>query len=182
MSITKSLTSGVALAALLSTTIAGARLVGIGDYRAGFAATGPGGLKINGSTSEVTVSERGGKLSIKVQLGGLKTGISLRDKHLKSHLDTAHYPAALLVVSRSNVHVPDDGKSASGDASAALTLHGVTKNLRVHYSAKRTGSDVHVDGNAKVNMKDFGIEPPCYLGVCVKPDVTISTHFKVREQ
>ncbi len=182
MSITKRLTAGVALAALLSTTVAAARFVGIGDYRAGFAATGPAGLKINGSTSEVSVSEQSGKLSVTVQLGRLATGISLRDKHLKAHLETSRYPAAVLVVSRASLHAPDAGKSTSGDANATLRLHGVTKNVRVHYSAKRTGSDVHVDGNASVNMKDFGIEPPCYLGVCVKPDVTISTHFKVRDE
>ena len=32
-----------------------------------------------------------------------------------------------------------------------------------------------------INLNDFGLKPPSYLGQMVKPDVVIQTKFQVRD-
>jgi hypothetical protein len=49
----------------------------------------------------------------------------------------------------------------------------------VHYDATTDGSTVHATGSFRINMNDFGIHPPSYLGVTVKPTVDVSADFKV---
>lgn len=172
-------------AALAVTTFAGvadARFVGIGDYSVKFRATGPAGMKINGSSSDLSADEKDGKLTITAPLGNLKTGIDLRDEHLQRYLETSKFPNATLTVARSALTVPDNDQTHEGEATGEFTLHGVTRSTKFKYKAKRTGSDYHVDGRATVNINDFGIETPCYLGVCTQPEVKLAVHFKLRDQ
>jgi polyisoprenoid-binding protein YceI len=146
-----------------------------------FLAVGPAGLAINGTSSDLTASEKDGTLTIKAKLTNLKTGIGLRDKHLKGYLETEKYPEATLTVQRSALTVPGHNQTAERKSSGKLTLHGVTKPLKFDYQAKRSSSDYLVQGRTQIDIRDFGIEVPCYLGVCVKPDVKISVKFKLRE-
>ncbi len=177
--------SVLAVAALAAaSTLAGgaaARLVSIGTPAVSFQAIGPAGMKIDGTASQLTAAERDGKVVVTVPLTNLKTGISLRDKHLRGYLDTAHHPDATLSVERSKLKLPDDNQTVTASATGAFTLHGVTKPLAFTYRAKRTGSDYHVQALATVDIRRFGVEVPCYLGVCVKPDVKLKLHFKLRD-
>ena len=36
-----------------------------------------------------------------------------------------------------------------------FSLHGVNKPVTFHYSAARTGSDIHVQGQVRINLKDI---------------------------
>jgi polyisoprenoid-binding protein YceI len=106
----------------------------------------------------------------------------LRDNHLRGYLNTSKHPAAKLVVDRSKLKLPDDGKTSQGSATGDFTLNGKTKPLKFRYKAKRTGSDYHVQGMADVNIEDYGIEQPCYLGVCVEPSIKLKVSFKLRDK
>ena len=37
-----------------------------------------------------------------------------------------------------------------------------------------------VEGSMNVNMKDFGVNVPSYLGITVKPDVVVTSSFTVK--
>jgi polyisoprenoid-binding protein YceI len=63
-----------------------------------------------------------------------------------------------------------------------FTLNDVTKKLPFSYKALRTGSDYHVQALATVDIRDFDIEVPCYLGVCVDPKVKLKVKFKLRDK
>ena len=80
------------------------------EVKIGFAASGPAGLKIEGSTKELTVTEADGNVVVDVPLASLATGIALRDQHMKDkYLEVSKYPLATLTVARSAnviVHVP----------------------------------------------------------------------------
>ncbi|HEX6275555.1 MAG TPA: hypothetical protein VFZ53_21085, partial [Polyangiaceae bacterium] len=54
-----------------------------------FRATGTGGLKINGTGSNLSIFEDKGKIVFKVSLKDLKTGIGLRDGHTQKYLETS---------------------------------------------------------------------------------------------
>jgi polyisoprenoid-binding protein YceI len=150
-----------------------------GEASATFLAVGPAGLKIEGKTSDVEVSEADGKLKVAVPLGNLDTGIALRNKHMREkYLEVPKFPKAELVVDRASLKLPADGSETSGDVKGQFTMHGQTKPASVHYSARLAGGTYTVTGTAKINMKDFGVEVPSYLGVTVKPEVDVSVRFQ----
>lgn len=158
---------------------ASAAWVAQGTKNASFRAVGPGGLAIVGNSSDVSVKDLGQNLAIVVGLQGLKSGIDMRDSHMKeTYLETTKYPNAQLLVSKSKLSTPNAG----ADVDGTLTLHGVTKPVRFHYIATGTGKQAHIEGTLSVNMKEFGIQVPNYLGVTVKPDVQVSAKFDAADK
>lgn len=143
-----------------------------------FTAMGPAGMKVLGTTPELDVAEEGDRVVISVRLDHLQTGIGLRDRHMKEkYLEVGQYPSARLSIQRSALRIVD-GSSSGADVPATLTLHGKTRPVSVHYDAKKTGAEISVSGSFGVNMKDFGIAVPSYLGVAVKPDVEVAARFR----
>lgn len=178
-----SLLAGTALLSLVSfSLVAAAKLNKTGNATAGFHATGPAGLSIDGKTSDVTVADDGTTVTITVNLTSIDTGIGLRNKHTAEDLEAAKFPTATLKVARSAVKIPAAGAEASGDAKGSLTIHGQTKDVTVHYKAKHAGDTITVDGSTDISVSDFGVKPRSYLGVSIKPNVTISVKFDAQDK
>jgi polyisoprenoid-binding protein YceI len=162
--------SAVGHAALSATT----------DARVSFEAAGPAGMKIDGTTADLTMSDDGKSVVVTVPLANLSTGIGLRDHHMKEkYLEVQKYPAAILTIARSALKYPQPGEQAAADVAGSLQLHGQTRPVTVHYDAKGEGATSAVHGSFHVNMNDFGITVPVYLGVTVKPEVDVSASFHV---
>ncbi|MFO0756588.1 MAG: YceI family protein [Byssovorax sp.] len=173
--------SSALLAALSFTLLADAKLSKTGGASASFLAHGPAGMDITGRTSDVSVADDGTTVTITVKLDGLDTGMSLRDKHTKEALEVTSYPTAEIKVARSALKFPAAGAESSGDAKGSLKIHGQSKDVSFHYSAKMDGDTIGVKGSANINMSDFGIKPPSYLGVTVKDGVGISVGFSAKD-
>jgi len=143
---------------------------------------GTAGLRIEGTTHDLVLAEREGDLVFQVPLSGIDTGIGLRNKHLRNALEVAHFPQAELRVPRKSVVFPAPGKSAEADAQGTLTLHGVSRPCSVHYRAEQGSSgEYRVRGTTRVDMRDFGIETPSYLGIHVEPGVDVQVDFSLRD-
>jgi polyisoprenoid-binding protein YceI len=143
-----------------------------------FRASGPAGLTIEGTTPDLKAAEDGGNLVIVVPLSNLTTGISLRDQHMRDkYLEVAKYPDTTLTVARAALKIPAGAEHVEGDAPGTLQLHGQTRPVSVHYLAARDGDAFAASGRFRVNMTDFGVNVPSYLGVTVKPDVDVSASF-----
>jgi polyisoprenoid-binding protein YceI len=99
----------------------------------------------------------------------------------EKYLEVQKFPNAELRVARSTLQLPKDGET-SGDATGTLTLHGQTRNVPFHYVAKPEGDTWKVRGTTRIDMKQFGIEVPSYLGVTVQKDVDISVRFETRDE
>jgi polyisoprenoid-binding protein YceI len=179
MKMRRSLVLGAGLLALPLAVSAAATLHTVGESTVKFEAVGPAGLKINGESSGVKTVEDAGKVKITAPTTGFHTGIGLRDKHLRDYLESEKQPEAVLVVERSKITLPASGK-ADGSVVAALTLHGVTKPAKVAYHIARGASDYRVEGEFEVNILDYQIKKPCYLGVCVGDVVKVSAAFNVQ--
>ena len=151
----------------------------VGKPNLAFTAVGPGGLKINGTSEELTTIDQGTAVVFKASLKDIKTGIGLRDNHTKRYLGTDQWPDASLTVDKSAIKVPDDGKKSSGTAPGKFRLHGVTHDVKVTYAAERHGSEYAIEGHFNVNIEDHKIEKPCYLGVCVDSNVKVDAKFKL---
>jgi polyisoprenoid-binding protein YceI len=143
---------------------------------------GTAGLRIEGTTHELTISEREDELVFDVPLSGVDTGIGLRNRHLRGYLDVAHFPRAELRVARSAVVFPAAGKGTESDTPGTLTIRGVSRPCTVHYRAEGGAEgEVRVRGTTRIDMRDFGVEVPSYLGVTVDPAVSIQVDFSVRD-
>jgi len=143
---------------------------------------GTAGLHIEGTTHELTVSEHDGELLFQVPLSGVDTGIGLRNRHLRNYLDVAHFPRAELRVPRWTLTFPASGRVAESDALGVLTIHGVYRPCSVHYRAERASSgEIRVRATTGIDMRDFGVEVPSYLGVHVDPEVRIQVDFSLRD-
>jgi polyisoprenoid-binding protein YceI len=153
-----------------------------GDAQISFTALGPAGMKIIGTTSELSVSEANQELVVVVPLRNLDTKISLRNKHMREkYLEVDKYPNAELRVRRSALRIPS-GAPVSAKAEGTLTLHGRSKVTPFTYVAKTEGDRIAVSGELHVNMTDFGIAQPGYSGISVKPDVDVQVSFHVQDQ
>ena len=143
-----------------------------------FTALGPAGLRIEGKSSDLQVTDRPDALVVTVPLAKLETGISLRDHHMQEkYLETQKYPNAQLAVARGAIKFPAEGETTEGTVPATLALHGKSKTVPVHYRANRKGKSYDVKGDLKVDFREFGIEIPSYLGATVKPPVDVNVAF-----
>ena len=141
-----------------------------GERQVIFKAVGPGGLALEGKGGDISLTEQGSSIVASVGLGDITTGIGLRDKHMREkYLEVAKYPRAVFTFEKSKVRSPGEG-----DIDGQLLLHGVTKPIRVHYKAVGTEKEATINGSARLNMKHFDIAVPSYLGVTVKPEVTVT--------
>lgn len=174
-----------ALAAVaLTATIAEAKLAKTGGSVATFHALGTvGGMKIDGSTSELNVTDDGTTVKVIVTLTNLDTKMDLRNKHMREkYLEVQTYPTADLSVARSALKLPAVGASSSGDAPGTMKIHGKEHAVTVHYAAGNSGGNITVKGSTRVSIPDYGITIPTYMGVSVKPDVDLEVDFVVTDK
>jgi len=149
-----------------------------GEPTAGFHGRGPGGFGLDGKTNQLRVEDDGTTLKITVPLATLQTGIGLRDKHMREkYLQVDKFPDVVLEVPWSGVKLPADGQTGEGSAPGKMTLHGKTKDVQVKYRIVRTGNRYQVTGHVPVNVKDYDIEVPSYMGITMQPDIDASASF-----
>ena len=172
-------------ALLLASTVAitaDAAFTRTGTPQVAFHASGPAGMRIVGTTNELDVAEGGGKITITVPLRNLTTGIQLRDHHMRDkYLQIGSYPNAVLTVDRGAIRIPPADGSVSGDATGSMAIHGRSKNVSFHYTVAKVGSQLRVAGTSKLDIRDYGIDVPSYLGITVKPDIDVEVQFTATE-
>jgi polyisoprenoid-binding protein YceI len=145
-----------------------------------FNASGPGGVKIEGQTPDLEIRDDGEKLSVIVPLKKLSTGIGLRDRHMKEkYLETDKYPNAELRVTRADLRVPVAGGREEASAKALLMLHGQEKPVAFNYRASESDGLFSVTGTLRLNMAEFGIDAPSFMGATVRPDVEVRASFRL---
>ena len=165
-----------ALLLVLPMLAAATRLTG--QPTAGFHGRGPGGFGVDGKTDQLRIDDDGTTLKITVPLATLHTGIGLRDKHMREkYLQVDKYPDAVLEVPWSGVKLPGDGQTSEGTAPGKMTIHGKSKEVKAKYRIVRTGTRYQVTGNVPLNLKDYDIDVPSYMGVTVQPDIDTSVSF-----
>lgn len=136
-----------------------------------FEATGnPGFIRISGTGAKVEGMVKGDtkgfSADLTVDLNALKTGIELRDSHLKQkYLETTKYPKARLQIERLQPFKEGEEFFWTGK----LTLKGSTKPV----SGKATVKGKNVKANFKVLISDYPLEVPSWMGVSVAESVEV---------
>ncbi|PYR66949.1 MAG: hypothetical protein DMF88_14515 [Acidobacteria bacterium] len=118
--------------------------------------------------------------SLAVDLRTLDTGISLRDDHLREkYLEVdkgAGYDKAVLSQITLKGLNPD-APEGKGSFSGSLALHGVTKMVSGPVDVRKAGAGFRVKASFPVNLPDYNIAEPRYLGVGVKNTVQVEVTF-----
>ena len=172
--------SAATLVVLSAAGLADAKLAKTGDEPSvAFHAVGSvPGMKIDGSTNELNVTDDGTNVKIIVPLAKLDTKISLRNDHMRNkYLEVGTYPNAELTVARGSLKFPAVGASSQGDATGTMKIHGKEKQVTFHYAAGNAGGKITVKGSVHLNINDYGIVIPSYAGVTMKPDLDVEVSF-----
>jgi polyisoprenoid-binding protein YceI len=175
--------AGASAAAAIPCVAARATFARSGTAEVSFTALGPAGMRIEGKNGDLKAADDGTTLKLTLDLSHFETGIGLRDRHMKDHLEVTRYPIAELSVARASLRTPAEGAPVTTDAPAMLTLHGKSKPVTVHYTAERApNAQFQVRGSFRIDMTAFGMEAPRYLGVSVKPNVDIAATFALADR
>ena len=114
--------------------------------------------------------------SLKLNVESFKTGISLRDNHMKEKfLETGKFPEALLLLTKQVL--PKKGQGAfEGD----LVLHGVKHKVSGLGEILTAGDGTRtVKASFPVKLTDHGIPIPTFAGISVADQVSVETEFQL---
>ena len=118
--------------------------------------------------------------SLAVDLRTIDTGIDLRNEHLKEkYLEvdkgTGYDQAVLSEVTLQGLNA--DASAGKGSFTGSLMLHGVKKTVTGPVEIRQAGTGRRVRASFPVNLPDYNIDKPRYLGVGVKDTVQVSVTF-----
>jgi polyisoprenoid-binding protein YceI len=133
--------------------------------------------KLNGL---INLSE--GSLDFYIDLNTLKTGIGLRDKHMReNYLETKKFPFAEFTGKINEDIDLAPGQSKSVTATGKFKIHGVERQITVPGKLTATsGNQLKLEAEFKVLLSDYNIEIPKVLFYELAEDqiVTINATLK----
>jgi hypothetical protein len=151
---------------------------GLRNPKVTFTATGPAGLQVVGTGTELTMETQGPTLVFRVLLRSITTGIGLRDRQMRDkYLEIESYPFVELRLARDVLNMPALNGTTAGDATARLTMHGKVKDTTVRYLIRREGQRVDVTGTFRVDLRAHGIDLPAYRGLTLNTEVDVEVSF-----
>lgn len=103
--------------------------------------------------------------NISVLISSLKTGIDLRDDHMrKKYFEMEEFPKAILI----------EGQGSDGKFQGKLQVHGVVRAVQGTYQT----SGKSLEAKFQCKLSDFKIQEAKYMGVGVDDEVTVSVKLK----
>jgi polyisoprenoid-binding protein YceI len=143
----------------------------------------PSFLKIKGEgegpEGEVTV-DKVVKGTFKFKIDSLKTGISMRDKHMKEkYLQVEKHPTAELTLEEVSKFDPAGAETQSSPFKGKLTIHGVTKPVDGQVEIKKLAQGYSIKASFDTKITDYGIDVPSYAGITVTDLVKVSVDSKL---
>jgi hypothetical protein len=163
--------------------VAAAAWSAAGTGKIGFHAKTNAATTIDGTSSDLRVSDDGTTVTFTVPIASLKTGIDLRDEHLHKYLGAPGQSNVTLTLVRGELKLPEDGKSVDGSIGTNLTINGVKKYEQVWYSLSRSGGTYYVKvPKLLVQLSNYKIEQPKFAGVKVNDQVSIEVEAKLEDR
>ena len=120
--------------------------------------------------------------SLAVDLRTLDTGIGLRNEHLRENYLEVNKGPGFDTATLSKIDLiglTPDAPEGKGTFAGSLTLHGVTKPVTGPVDVRQTGAGLGVKASFPVNLTDYSISKPRYLGIGVKDIVQVEVAFAV---
>lgn len=124
--------------------------------------TPAGSFKVKCSEVDGFAKKQGSKYvaqNIKVNVAKLKTGVTLRDKHTKKHLEVNKFPEVVLL----------SAEGENGKGRGKIKIKNIVKDISGSF--KVTGNEL--TAKFKLQLPDFKIKDIRYLGVGVEDEVVV---------
>ena len=141
--------------------------------------------KTTALSGSVTASASGSPAydgSVAVDLRTLDTGIGLRNEHLRENYLEVDKAPGFDMATLSEIDLKGfspDAPEGKGSFAGSLTLHGVTKTVTGTVDVRQAGAGLRVKASFPVNLSDYSIRKPRYLGIGVKDIVQVEVAFAV---
>lgn len=130
---------------------------------------------------------------VKVAITSIKTGIDLRDEHLRSEmwLNSGKYPYAefqLTGIKNQSSKTLTDGQKVKATLLGKFSVHGVTKDIEVPATltyfkesektkARTPGNLLVANASFNIKLSDYGVKIPDMVVGKVNEEVQITTNF-----
>ena len=143
------------------------------------------GEKLLGKSITITATQNQNKLylsqnqlAIQVKNFTSDNPMALRDFMKLIKFDT--YPTIKTQLNYIETSAETDQDAYSkGNVSVNITITGITRQYSIPVSSTRHGEIISVVGDKKINIRDFGLEPPVEMMGLIKVSEWISIDFKM---
>ena len=116
---------------------------------------------VTGNLTISATSVTAGRFS--VDLTKVTSDQSLRDEQFQGRImDTAMYPTATFVLTQpiDLGSVPAEGVEITEQAMGTLSMHAVTRAVRFHLTARRSGDLIEISGSIPITFSNWNISNP----------------------
>jgi hypothetical protein len=116
------------------------------------------------------------RAEIAIDLGGASSGLHVRDEHMRALLHVGEEPVVRAVSESFDLARVLRGREGEPlRVGLALTIAGRTATVPVVLRCRRNGAELGCRlSEASWSVRDFGIEPPRFLGMTVDPVVRVA--------
>lgn len=137
---------------------------------------------VNETAGKIRFAEN--KIDIPVSMFDSDNKMALRD--FKKLIQVDDYPDIRMTLNHINANLgASDTKKIRAVANVDLTITGQTKSYTISFETQHDDTKFHLKGNKRINIRDFGLEPPVAMMGLIKVsewiDIQISTDCIVRK-
>jgi polyisoprenoid-binding protein YceI len=112
---------------------------------------------------------------IKIKLDDFKTGINLRDEHMKNkYLEVKTYPEAELEIQAVDLKAQT--------FTGVLSLHGVKKKIEGGLQTKFSEGHAKVESQFQIHLSDFQIPTPSFMDIQLVDQVDVKVNLSLAEK
>ena len=122
------------------------------------------------------------RIEASVAVASLRTGIRLRDEHMRKYIfETGDGQLPDVVFSARDVRCSQTSANAfSCPTSGTLAIRGTPRPIELDLKVLKNGAGFEVSGDALVTLSSYGIERPSQFGVRTDDTVKIHVEFNAR--
>jgi polyisoprenoid-binding protein YceI len=128
------------------------------------------------------------KAELKVEVASIKTGVKLRDEHLRGEdwLDAKRHPHAKFVVTRvEGLKQLKPNETAKATVYGKFFLHGVTRDVKSDVQVRLTSApgepdQLRVVGSFKVKLEDHKVSVPSIVALKVAPELEVNIDIRAK--
>ena len=155
-----------------STNVIGFRLIHNGDRLLGRSIT----MTANQNKNKIYLSQN--QMAIQIDNFSSDNVMALRD--FKKLIKSDAYPTIKVQLNYIET-LPGNEKDVytKGNASVNITITGVTHQYNIPVSSSKQSENISVIGGRKINIRDFGLQPPVEMFGLIKVSEWISIDFRV---
>lgn len=114
---------------------------------------------------------------VEIPVESMQSGNRLQDMEMQRRIDARQFPTIVITVNRA-WKVAGDGRTR---ARFEVEAHGRARPYEGDFSLRVDGRRLTVEGEHTFDMRDFGVDPPRFLGLKMDPEVNVKVRLEAVE-